>query len=79
MLRGLTATVSGIGYRGRQFAILTASRTGEVLGAEWREFELEARTWTIPAERMKAGKEYRVPLSGAAMRSLSNCAAPARM
>lgn len=46
-----------------EFAILTAARTNEVLGAEWPEFDLEKGVWTIPAERMKAGKEHRVPLS----------------
>ena len=45
-----------------EFAILTAARTGEVLGATWREIDLEKAVWTIPASRMKAGKEHRVPL-----------------
>ena len=43
--------------------ILTAGRSGEVLGATWGEFDLKAKVWTIPANRMKAGKEHRVPLS----------------
>jgi integrase len=46
-----------------EFAILTACRTGEVLGARWEEFDLEKAEWTIPASRMKAGKPHRVPLS----------------
>jgi integrase len=46
-----------------EFLILTASRTGEVLKAKWSEFDLEKKTWTVPAERMKAGREHRVPLS----------------
>jgi integrase len=46
-----------------EFAILTAARSGEVLGARWSEIDLEARVWTIPASRMKAGREHRVPLS----------------
>ena len=50
--------------------ILTAGRTGEVLGAQWSEINLAERVWTIPAERMKAGKEHRVPLSDAALRVL---------
>jgi integrase len=50
-----------------RFAILTAARSGEVRGARWSEIDLEARTWTIPADRMKAGEEHRVPLSGAAV------------
>ncbi len=45
------------------FAILTATRTSEVLGAKWDEFDLRAKLWTIPAERMKAGREHRIPLS----------------
>jgi integrase len=46
-----------------EFTILTAARTGETIGATWEEFDLDAKTWTIPASRMKAGKEHRVPLS----------------
>ena len=49
--------------RGLEFLILTASRSGEVLGAKWPEVDLEAAVWTVPAERMKAGKEHRVPLT----------------
>lgn len=46
-----------------EFLILTATRTSEVILAEWSEIDLEEMTWTIPAERMKAGNKYRVPLS----------------
>ena len=46
-----------------EFLILTATRTGEVRLAEWPEIDLEDKTWTIPAKRMKAGKIFRVPLS----------------
>jgi integrase len=46
-----------------EFLILTATRTSETLGAKWNEIDLEEKTWTIPADRMKAGKEHRVPLS----------------
>ena len=46
-----------------EFTILTAARTGEVIGAKWDEVDLDKATWTIPASRMKAGKEHRVPLS----------------
>lgn len=46
-----------------QFTILTAARSGETLGATWGEIDLDAAVWTIPAERMKAAKEHRVPLS----------------
>jgi integrase len=49
--------------RALEFCILTAARSGEVLGAKWSEVDLAAKTWTIPASRMKAGKEHRVPLS----------------
>jgi integrase len=45
-----------------EFAVLTAARTGEVIGATWNEIDLDAGVWTIPAERMKAKKEHRVPL-----------------
>lgn len=50
-----------------EFTILTACRTSEVLLAQWDEFDLEARIWTIPAARMKAAREHRVPLSDAAL------------
>lgn len=48
-----------------EFTILTAARSGEVIGAKWGE--IDGRVWTVPAERMKAGKQHRVPLSDAAM------------
>lgn len=50
-----------------RLTILTACRSAEVLNAEWSEIDIPARTWTIPAERMKASKEHRVPLSDAAI------------
>lgn len=53
-----------------RFAILTAARSGEVRGAVWDEFDLQAKVWTIPAERMKAGRPHRVPLSDAAIKML---------
>jgi integrase len=62
----------GVAARSLEFAILTAARTSEVIGAQWSEFDLSARLWTIPAERMKAGKEHRVPLSDAAIAVLGN-------
>jgi integrase len=61
------AEEEGIPARALRFAILTAGRTGEVIGARWEEIDLALRLWTVPAERMKSGKEHRVPLSGAAM------------
>lgn len=57
----------GIAAKGLEFLILTAARTGEVMAARWSEFDLEKKLWTIPPERMKAGKEHRVPLSKAAL------------
>lgn len=52
----------GMGARALEFAILTAARSGEVRGALWSEIDLKAELWTVPADRMKAGKEHRVPL-----------------
>lgn len=57
----------GIGPRALEFAILTASRSGEVRGAKWDEFDLNNGIWVVPEGRMKAGKEHRVPLSNAAV------------
>lgn len=45
-----------------EFLILTAGRTGEVIGAKWPEIDISDKVWAVPAERMKAGKEHRVPL-----------------
>lgn len=58
--------------RATEFAILTACRSGEVRGATWEEFDMDAKVWTIPAARMKAGREHRVPLSVAAMTLLAS-------
>lgn len=49
-----------------EFGVLTAARSGEIRGARWSEFDDALRNWTIPAERMKAGREHRVPLSSRA-------------
>jgi integrase len=57
----------GTAARALEFCVLTATRTGETIGARWSEVDLEAAVWTVPAGRMKAGKEHRVPLSGAAV------------
>src|SRR5262249_14867702 len=54
-----------------EFAVLTAARTREVLGAKWDEIDLASKTWTIPANRMKAGKQHKVPLSDRAVEILS--------
>ena len=58
---------NGSAARALEFTILTAARTGEVLGARWEEFDLNAKLWTISGKRMKAGREHRVPLSPAAI------------
>lgn len=60
-------TQHGVGALALEFAILTGSRSGEVRGAKWDEFDLNERVWTVPADRMKASKEHRVPLSSRAM------------
>ena len=54
-----------------EFLVLTAARVGEVRFATWREIDTDAATWTVPAERMKAGREHRVPLSARALEILS--------
>jgi len=56
-----------IAEKALQFLILTAARTGEVLGARWSEINLAEKIWTVPAYRMKSGREHRVPLSTAAL------------
>ncbi|MEC8848762.1 MAG: integrase arm-type DNA-binding domain-containing protein [Pseudomonadota bacterium] len=53
----------GMAARALEFAILTGARSGEVRGARWDEIDLDARLWTIPGERMKAGRTHRVPLT----------------
>ncbi|MBM3565526.1 MAG: DUF4102 domain-containing protein [Alphaproteobacteria bacterium] len=55
-----------------QFLILTAARTSEVVGALWKEIDLKAGVWTIPAERIKPGRTHRVPLSGPALAILKD-------
>jgi integrase len=61
-----------ISARALEFTILTAARTNEVIGARWPEFDLGAGVWTIPAERMKGGKEHQVPLSKRAIAILED-------
>lgn len=56
-----------VAARALEFLILTAARSGEVRGATWSEIDLEAKVWTVPAPRMKMGKEHRVPLSDRAV------------
>ena len=59
-----------ISARALEFTILTCARTGEIIGAAWSEIDLKARNWTIPAARMKAGKEHKVPLCDRAVEIL---------
>lgn len=56
------------------FSVLTAARTGEVLGARWDEIDMKAAVWTVPASRMKGAREHRVPLSSEALAVLSKLA-----
>jgi integrase len=65
-MRALRAR-EGTAARALEFAILTAARSGEVRGAAWSEIDLAEKLWTVPAVRMKAGVEHRVPLSDAAI------------
>lgn len=64
--------------RALEMTILCASRSGEVLGAQWSEFDLDAAIWTVPAQRMKAGRQHRVPLSAPAL-ELIRAASEARI
>lgn len=61
---------SGTAARALEFAILTAARSGEVRGANWDEIDLQGGFWTVPGERMKAGRMHRVPLSAPALKLL---------
>jgi integrase len=65
-------TREGTSARATEFAILTACRSGEVRGARWSEIDLTNKLWVVPAARMKAGKEHRVPLSTAAVALLGS-------
>ncbi|TPW00243.1 MAG: putative prophage CPS-53 integrase [Beijerinckiaceae bacterium] len=60
--------------RALEFVILTAARTSEVIGARWSEIDLDQRLWTVPANRMKGGREHRVPLSAVALGVLERMA-----
>jgi integrase len=57
----------GMGARALKFLILTAARSGEVRLATWVEMDLGSSLWTIPADRMKAGKIHKIPLSADAV------------
>jgi integrase len=60
----------GIAAKALAFTILTAARTSESIGARWDEIDLKAKTWTVPAGRIKGGREHRVPLSDRALQLL---------
>lgn len=62
---------SAVSARAAEFACLTATRSGETRGAVWPEFDLEEKLWVIPKERMKAGREHRVPLCDRAVAILT--------
>lgn len=62
---------AGVAALALEFLILTACRSGEVRGAHWEEFDLDERLWTIPAARMKSGREHQIPLSDAAVKILA--------
>jgi integrase len=62
----------GVAAKALEFLILTAARSNEVFGAHWAEIDLEKAVWTIPAARMKANREHRVPLSPAAIELLKS-------
>lgn len=62
----------GTAARALEFLILTAARSGEVRGSTWSEIDLYNRIWTIPADRMKSGREHRVPLSDQAVELVEN-------
>jgi integrase len=57
----------GVAALALRFAIMTAARTGETIGATWAEIDVQAAVWTVPGERTKAAREHRVPLSDAAL------------
>ena len=63
---------AGVSPLALEFKILTASRTSEVIGAQWNEIDIKAAVWTIPAERMKAEQEHRVPLCSRAIELLNS-------
>jgi integrase len=74
-IAGFMATLrrqGSVAARALEFAILTAARTGEVVGATWNEIDLPEKLWKIPADRMKARKEHRVPLADAALSILED-------
>jgi integrase len=73
-LRQNTAT----GARALEFIALTAARLGEAINATWAEIDLDGRVWTVPAARMKGGREHKVPLSNAVVAVLKEMSAVRR-
>ena len=74
---GFMATLvdqEGVAALALRYVILTAARTGEAIGATWREIDTAGAVWTVPAGRMKASREHRVPLSGPALTVLREAA-----
>ena len=64
---GRLRAMEGVAPRALEFAVLTAGRSGEVIGARWVEIDFQTKVWTVPPERMKGGREHRVPLSDRAV------------
>ena len=64
-----------VAARALEFAICTAARSGEALGCEWREIDLASKTWTVPLQRMKSGRQHQVPLAPRAVEILEQMAA----
>ena len=74
-LTGLRGSGNGVAALALEFTILTAARTGETLGAHWSEIDMRSAVWTVPADRMKAQRQHRVPLSAEALRVLERARA----
>lgn len=66
------AKLDTVGAYVLRFTILTAARPGEARGVRWDEIDLEAKLWTVPAERMKGGKQHKVPLTSATVKMLKS-------
>jgi len=65
---------AAVAARALEFTVLTAARSGEVLGMIWAEIDLDAKLWVVPGARMKAGREHRVPLSDEALKIIEDVA-----
>ena len=69
---GRLRSQEGAGATALKLTILTAARTGEIVGARWKEIDFDKAVWTVPGTRMKTGREHRVPLSKAALSLLKS-------